>query len=280
MDAVVGALSLYPLKGAAGIALDGAEVRVTGLAHGGVGDREWMAVDDDGVFVTQREVPRLALVRTAIDQGRLVLSADGRGSTALDADPRVEASRPVQVWNAHVRGHDAGDAAAAWLSSAIGERVRVVRYDAAHPRRVNPEYAGESGAHVRFSDGYPLLVIGRASLDHLNERLAAKGEAPLPMNRFRPNLVLDGLAPHDEDHLDTIAIDGVVLKPVKPCTRCEVTTTDQATARRGHEPLTTLASYRRDDRLAGVTFGMNAIVVEGAGRAIAVGARAACEYRF
>ena len=280
MDAFVGALSLYPFKGAGGIALDRAEVRDTGLASNGVADREWMAVDDDGVFVTQREVPRLALVATSIEDGRVVLSASGRGSLALDADPRVAASRPVQVWSAHVRGHDAGDEAAAWLSGAIGEDVRVVRFDAAHPRWCNPEYVGSSGAHVRFSDGYPLLVIGRASLDHLNERLAAKGVAALPMNRFRPNLVLDGLAPHDEDHLDTIAIDGVVLKPVKPCTRCEVTTTDQATARRGPEPLVTLASYRRDDRLAGVTFGMNAIVVEGAGRAIAVGARAACELRF
>jgi uncharacterized protein YcbX len=92
--------------------------------------------------------------------------------------------------------------------------------------------------------------------------------------------VLDGLAPHDEDHLASIAIDGVVLKPVKPCTRCEVTTTDQATARRGSEPLATLFTYRLDARLGGITFGMNAIVAEGAGRAIAVGARAACELRF
>ena len=278
MDAVVGALSLYPLKGAGGIVLDTAEVRTTGLAHRGVGDREWMAVDDEGVFVTQREVPRLALIGTSIEDGRVLLSSAGRASIALDADPRVAASRPVQVWSAHVRGHDAGDEASDWLSDAIGERVRVVRFDAAHPRPCNPQYAAD--AHVRFADGYPLLVIGRASLEHLNERLAAKGAAPLPMNRFRPNVVLDGLAPHDEDHLDTITIDGVVLKPVKPCTRCEVTTTDQSTARRSAEPLVTLASYRRDDRVAGVTFGMNTVVVEGAGRAIAVGARAVCDYRF
>jgi uncharacterized protein YcbX len=280
VDALVGALTLYPLKGAAGIALDRAEVRTTGLAHAGVADREWMAVDDDGVFVTQREVPRLALVGTAVEDGRLVLTATGRAPIALDVEPRAADSRPVQVWSAHVRGHDAGDAAADWLSSTIGERVRVVRFDAAHPRRVNPQYAGDSGAHVRFADGYPLLVIGRASLDELNARLAAKGAAPLPMNRFRPNVVLDGLAPHDEDHLASIAIDGVVLKPVKPCTRCEVTTTDQATARRGSEPLATLSTYRLDARLGGITFGMNAIVAEGAGRAIAVGARADCEVSF
>jgi len=252
-------------------------MRTTGLALDGVADREWMAVDADGVFVTQRERPRLALVRTSIDGGRLVLATDRRDPIALDARAP---SRPVTVWSAHVRGHDAGDDAAAWLSDAIGADVRVVRFDASHPRRCNPAYAGDSGAHVRFADGYPLLVIGRASLDHLNERLAAKGEPALPMNRFRPNIVLDGLEPHDEDHLATIEIDGVVLKPVKPCTRCEVTTTDQETGRRGAEPLVTLSSYRRDDRLAGIAFGMNAIVVEGAGRALDVGARASCEFRF
>lgn len=277
MQAIVGALALYPLKGAAGIALDAAEVRTTGLASDGVSDREWMAVDADGVFVTQREYPRLALVRTSIDGGSLVLATERRDPIALDARTP---SRPVTVWSAHVRGHDAGDGAAAWLSDAIGADVRVVRFDASHPRRCNPAYAGDSGAHVRFADGYPLLVIGRSSLEHLNERLAAKGEPAMPMNRFRPNLVLDGLAPHDEDHLASIEIDGVVLKPVKPCVRCEVTTTDQATARRGVEPLLTLSSYRRDDRLAGITFGMNAIVVEGAGRALALGASASCEFRF
>ena len=277
MQAIVGALALYPLKGAAGIALDAAEVRTTGLASGGVADREWMAVDADGVFVTQRESPRLALVRTSIDGGRLVLATDRRDPIALDVRA---ASRPVTVWSAHVRGHDAGDAAAAWLSDAIGANVRVVRFDASHPRNCNPAYVGDSGAHVRFADGYPLLVIGRSSLDHLNERLAAKGEPALPMDRFRPNLVLDGLAPHEEDHLESIDIDGIVLKPVKPCARCEVTTTDQATARRGAEPLLTLSTYRRDDRLAGVTFGMNTIVVAGAGRALARGASASCEFRF
>jgi uncharacterized protein YcbX len=279
MEAVVGAIALYPLKGAAGIALDAAEVRVTGLAHDGVADREWMAVDAGGVFVTQREVPRLALVHTAIEHGHVVLSAPGLKPLALDAGARAPA-RDVRVWNSQVRGHDAGDAAAAWLSAVLDHDVRLVRFDPSHPRRCNPDYAGDSGAEVRFADGYPLLVIGRASLEHLNERLAAKGVAPLPMNRFRPNLVLDGLAPHDEDHLATIAIDGIVLEPVKPCTRCEVTTVDQATARKGTEPLVTLASYRRDDRLAGVTFGMNAVVRAGAGRALALGARASCEWRF
>ncbi|MEO8485996.1 MAG: MOSC N-terminal beta barrel domain-containing protein [Betaproteobacteria bacterium] len=279
MQAHVAALAVYPLKGAAGIPLDAAEVRITGLASHGIADREWMAVDRDGVFVTQREHPRLALVRTAIDDGRVVLSASGMAPLALDANHHA-GSRAVRVWNANVRGFDAGDGAADWVSAAIGTPVRLARFDPSHPRRCNPQYAGDSGAEVHFADGYPLLVIGRASLDELNARLAANGAAPVGMDRFRPSLVLEGLAPHDEDHLATIAIDGVVLKPVKPCTRCQVTTVDQATARMGAEPLVTLASYRRDDRLAGITFGMNAIVIAGAGRAIARGATASCEWAF
>ena len=186
----------------------------------------------------------------------------------------------MTVWNSQVRGFDAGDDAARWLSSAIASDVRIVRFDPALPRFSSRDYAGDSGAQVRFADAYPVLVIGQASLDHLNERLAARGNPPVAMNRFRPNLVLDGLEPHDEDALASIGIDGVVLKPVKPCTRCQVTTIDQSSANAGLEPLRTLATYRRDDRLAGITFGMNAIVIAGAGRRIAVGSTASCEFNF
>ena len=136
-------------------------------------------------------------------------------------------------------------------------------------------------ARTRCSaDGYPILVIGAASLDDLNARLAAKGASALPMNRFRPNVVVTGLPPYEEDHLDTLTSGEVTLRLVKPCTRCQVTTTDQATARVGIEPLPTLSTYRRNDALAGVTFGMNAIVVAGAGRSLAVDAPVAVEYRF
>jgi uncharacterized protein YcbX len=156
----------------------------------------------------------------------------------------------------------------------------MVRFDDRVPRPCNPDYVGATGATTLFADGYPVLVIGRASLDDLNARLAACGVPAVPMNRFRPNLVLDGLDPYDEDHLDTITSGPVTLKLVKPCTRCEITTTDQDTARRNLEPLRTLASYRRDDRFAGVTFGMNAIVVAGAGATLAVGDAADGAFRF
>ena len=158
------------------------------------------------------------------------------------------------------------------------------------PLRQSLDRVGRRGAQAAHESGWKMLwlefregwrfVIGQASLDHLNERLAARGSPPVAMNRFRPNLVLDGLEPHDEDALASIGIDGVVLKPVKPCTRCQVTTIDQASANTGLEPLRTLSTYRRDDRLAGVTFGMNAIVIAGAGRRIAVGSTASCEFDF
>ncbi|HVF34838.1 MAG TPA: MOSC domain-containing protein, partial [Candidatus Saccharimonadia bacterium] len=158
--------------------------------------------------------------------------------------------------------------------------VRLVRFDDACPRPVNPAYAGTTRATTLYADGYPVLVIGQASLDDLNDRLADRGAPALPMNRFRPNVVVDGLDAYDEDHVDTLRVGDVVLTLVKPCTRCEITTTDQETGRRLQEPLRTLSTYRRDDRLAGVTFGMNAIVAAGAGASIRVGTTAEAALRF
>ena len=238
-----------------------------------------MAVDRDGRFVTQREHPRLALIQPGIAGDALRLTAPDAPTLDIPLDARV-APRDVVVWHSQVRGFDQGNAAAAWLSAFLRADVRLVRFDPATPRRCNPDYVGDSGAHTMFCDGYPFLVIGAASLDDLNTRLQAKGSPALPMNRFRPNVVVEGLPPYDEDHLDTLEVDGVTLKLVKPCTRCQVTTTDQASARVGIEPLPTLSTYRRNDALAAVTFGMNAIIVEGAGRPLAVDAPAVVTYRF
>ncbi len=238
-----------------------------------------MVVDVDGAFLTQREHPRLAQVEPASEGETLRLTAPDMPPLDLALRTRGP-SRPVTVWHSRVRGHDEGDAAAAWFTRFLRADVRIVRFDRAAKRCCNPDYAGDSGAHTLFSDGYPILVIGSASLEDLNGRLAAKGEAALPMNRFRPNVVVAGLAPYDEDHLDTIDCDGVALRLVKPCTRCQVTTTDQHSARVGLEPLRTLSTYRRNDRLAAVVFGMNALVAAGAGRTLATGAAATVAYRF
>ena len=239
-----------------------------------------MVIDRGGRFVTQREYPRLALIETAHGDDALRLTTPDATPLDIALDEAGGVSRDVVVWHSHVCGFDEGDAAAAWFSAALRADVRLVRFDPAATRRCNPDYVGDSGAHTLFADGYPVLVIGSASLDDLNARLAAKGSPALPMNRFRPNVVIAGLPPYDEDHLDTIACGGVTLKLVKPCARCQVTTTNQATARVGIEPLPTLSTYRRNDALAAVLFGMNAIVVAGAGRTLSVGAPASVEYRF
>ena len=282
--ATIAALNVYPVKSCRGIRLDEARVAARGLVAAtpstGAGDREWMIIGLDGGFVTQRDNPRLAQIGTRIVHDTLVLSAAGVAPIAVAIEPRGGTVREVTVWNSSVPARDEGDAAAAWLSSLLGTDLRLVRFDPAHRRRCSPAFAGDSGAHTAFADGYPLLVIAEASLADLNRRLAVKGVPQLPMNRFRPNLVLAGLAPYDEDHIDTLVADGVTLKLVKPCTRCQITTTDQDSGRVGHEPLATLAEYRMDERLGGVTFGMNAIVVAGEGRALSVGAGIVAEFAF
>ena len=274
----IGALNLYPVKGCRGVALTRADVHPTGLAAGAVHDREWMVVDRRRRFVTQREHPRLALIETTIADGGLSLAAPNVDVLPLSSESGAANADEVTVWRSNVRGFDMGDAAARWISAFVGAELRIVRFDRSRKRMCNPEYAGDSGAHTLFADGYPLLVVGQASLDDLNERLAAKGAKPLPMNRFRPNVVVEGLDAYDEDHIDTIEADGVMLRLVKACVRCKVTTTDQASGRVGFEPLSTLSTYRRNDALAGVTFGMNAIVVRAG--ALVTGSHARAEYRF
>jgi uncharacterized protein YcbX len=272
----IGALAVFPVKSCAGLAPTSAEVAVTGLRAGAARDREWMVVDDAGRFVTQRECPELALVRVRPSASGIALDAPGRVS--LDIARRDGPAREVVVWRDRVPAQDAGDDAARWLSDVVAREVRLVRFDPAGHRACDPAWVGGSNAHTMFADGYPVLVIGRGSLDALDARLAPRGIAPLSMARFRPNVVLEGLEPHDEDHVTTIAAGRAVLRLVKPCTRCTVPNVDPATGHVGQEPLATLAGYRMNERMGGVTFGMNAIVErEGT---LAVGDAARVEYSF
>lgn len=261
--AVVTELNIYPVKSCRGIALDRAVLGETGFAH----DREWLIVQDEGRFVTQREEPRLALVEPRIEHGELRLGAPGMPTLAVDA---AAATNPVEVvcWKDRCAAFDAGNQAAEWLHGFLGKRYRLVRFDNRRKRTSNRDWTGEIEALNQFSDGFPWLLISRASLDDLNARIGR----PLPMNRFRPNIVVDGVPAYAEDRAHELVKDGIRLRAVKPCTRCIITTTNQVTAERdGDEPLRTLRSYRFSAELKGVLFGQNLVLVAGVGRELRVG---------
>jgi len=259
----VASLHVYPVKSCRGVDLDTARLTEAGLEH----DREWMIVTPEGRFVTQREQPRLALIAASLDDQALHLTAPGAPDIAVPFDFQGE---PVQVtvWRDRCHAYDQGEVAARWLSDFLGRPLRLARFDPAHRRPSDAAWTGGVDAVSRFSDGFALLAISVASLADLNGRLAA----PLPMNRFRPNLVLDGLQPYGEDALGDLTAGGVRLRRVKPCTRCSITTMNQVTGTvDGDEPLRTLRTYRWDAALRGVKFGQNLIVVTGDGERLRSG---------
>lgn len=261
--AIITELHVYPVKSCRGIALEQARIAIAGFAH----DREWLIVDSNGRFVTQREVPRLALIAPAISDRELTLTAPGHGSISMPLDLR---GAPVEVtcWRDRCAAFDAGAAAAAWLEGFLGAVYRLVRFNQDRPRPSDPRWTQDVRALNQFSDGFPWLVIGEASLRDLNGRLAV----PLPMNRFRPNIVVGGLTAYAEDRVHELYDQDVRLRMVKPCTRCAIPTTDQATGERTTgEPLRTLRTYRYDPQLKGVTFGQNAVLVEGLGQELRIG---------
>lgn len=281
LDVRLQALHVYPVKSCAGVALDESLLIETGLEF----DRAWMVVDAaDRGFVSQRELPRMALVQPTLRHADLVLRAPGMLGLHLALDA-VEAPLRVTVWDDEVAAYDMGDLAAQWFSDFLGRPLRLVRFDPDQKRLSSRRWTGEVEAENAFSDGYPLLVASTASLDELNRRLGRAGQAPVTMARFRPNLVLDGLDAHGEDHLDTIAFDTpegpVRLKLVKPCPRCPIPDIDPATAEPGHAVGDVLASYRADARVDGaLTFGMNAVVLEGLECALRAGQAGTADIRF
>ena len=253
----ISSLHYYPVKSAHAIDLDSALLGSAGFEH----DRRWMLVTGAGRFITQRQLPRLALIRPRLSPAALLLSAAGLPEIAIPLARRGP-QLSVTVWRDQCEAFDEGDEAAAWLYALLGQQCRLVRFDPDLQRLSERAWTGGLEAEIRFPDGFPILVVNDASLADLNSRLAT----PLPMNRFRPNIVLAGLEPYDEDRIDELLGDGVRLKLVKPCTRCRITLTDQDSGELdGEEPLRTLRSYRYDAILHGVSFGQNVIVVEGAG---------------
>lgn len=265
-------LILYPIKSCAGMHVQEAMVTVAGLHAQGVHDREWMLVTEDGQFLTQREHPRMALIVPRPQGASLVVSAPGARPLELELAAPAGPLREVRIWDDVVMAADCGDQAAAWFCAVLGTSCRLVRFRPGAVRPTSTKWTGGVPAEARFADAYPMLLVGAASLADLNRRLAAAGRAPLPMNRFRPNLVVDGIEAYEEDYLESLQADGISIKPVKPCARCPIPAIDQATGVAGPDPLDILLTYRANPRMDGaVTFGMNCIAASGAGGLLRVG---------
>lgn len=246
----ISSLHTYPIKSCAGLAHERMQIE----RRGPLGDRGFMVVDEAGRFITQRTEPRLALVNAVVSDALLTLKAPGVSpfEAALDFDSEAPGELvSIEVWRYAGEALRVSEAADAWLSAYLERDVRLVRCAPAMDRPANREWASYA-AQVAFSDGYPILLISEASLEALNARI---GGVPLPMARFRPNIVVRGCPPFAEDDWRTLSIDGLTLDVVKPCDRCAVTTVDPATAERGSEPLSTLATFRRS--ASGVLFGQN-----------------------
>ncbi len=274
------ALFVHPVKSCGGLSPGSALLGPTGLDL----DRDWMVVDDSGEMLTQRELPRMALVQPTLKGGSVVLRAPGMLALHLSVDS-VEAATRARVWGDVVRAYDMGDLAAQWFTDFLGRPARLVRFDPEERRYASTQWTGEVQAETNFADGFPLLVAGTESLGDFNRRLREQGQEAVTMHRFRPNLVLGGLPPWDEDHLGEIEIstdDGPVrLRLVKPCVRCSIPDVDPVTAATDHRVGDLLASFRADARMnGGLTFGMNAIVLEGFGRTLRVGQQARAGYSF
>ncbi|KWT72289.1 MULTISPECIES: MOSC N-terminal beta barrel domain-containing protein [unclassified Variovorax] len=268
LQATIARLFVYPIKSCAGVELPEALLTETGLEF----DRAWMVVDAAGVFVTQRELPRMALIRPQMKHSEMVLRAPGMLALHIAFD-RVEQPVRVRVWKDEVAAYDMGDIAAQWFSDFLSQpgrpqKLRLVRFDPEHKRLSSLKWTGGIEAQNQFADGYPLLVASEGSLTELNARLAAQGHAAVGIERFRPNIVLAGLEAHDEDRVELLHVrtgEGEArLQPVKPCSRCPIPDIDPATAQSSPAVGDTLRTYRADPRVDGaITFGMNAIVLQG-----------------
>jgi uncharacterized protein YcbX len=290
MSVRVRSLHIYPVKSCAGIDLQESAVDAAGLAH----DRRWLVLSGKQ-FLTQRQLPAMALVVPTLTSSHLRLDAPGMATLEIPLDGSQLAGQPemVTVWRDTFPACTESEAAARWFSEYLGRPCRVFKADVAQAQRAaSAEWVdGWLQAHADlsagfdptnlfgFADGFPLLVANQASLDELNHQLAAKQQPAVPMNRFRPNIVLEGEWPaYDEDHTVLVSIGDVRLALVKPCTRCTIPDVDQATGMRYDEPGFTLMATRSFDM--GVIFGQNAIVSAPAGAILRVGDQAEAELGF
>jgi hypothetical protein len=277
MNARIAELNLFPVKGCRGIAVKKATLSATGLAVDGIGDREWVVVDTEGEFVSQREYPKMALIETKLTATSLLLKAPGMLLLEVPFASEGDVVR-VRVWNDDIAAVTQGDVADAWLGNYLGAPARLMRFDYEGKRLAAHRYTGKVDAPFKFADAFPLLVTNAASLAEVNRRLQRQGEAAVTMARFRSNIVLDGPPAFEEDYFRLLRIGPLAIRPVKPCARCSVPGVDPETG--GHSPVVTdvLAAMRATAE--GVMFGVNTIVAEGAGGTLHVGDEVAVELRF
>ena len=286
MHVAVRSLHIYHIKSCAGIDLASSRVDGAGLAW----DRRWLVVDARGQFLTQRTYQHMARISTALTDVALVVAAPGLPELSIGLNEgRDTAMIEVGVWGARIAAHALNPDIASWLTQAIGVACQLMR--AAEPFLRQPDdpafhtWLGLNGSsddqadnRFAFADGFPLLIANQASLDELNQRLSASHQPPVGMDRFRPNIVVEGLEAFDEDHISELSFGAVRLGVVKACTRCSVPDVNPATGEPGPEPGATLAGFRRFD--ASILLGQNAIVVSGAGGTLHVGDSGEFEYAF
>jgi uncharacterized protein YcbX len=264
MTASINQLFLYPIKGCRGIAVERATLTATGLEIDGIGDREWVVVDENREFLSQRELPAMALIEARLTSTALRLKAPGMLQLEVPFASEGDVLN-VTVWNDTVAAVTQGDVADAWFSRYLGRPCRLMRFDPEARRLSNVRYTGATQAPYKFADAFALLIASTSSLADLNTRLAQRNVAPVGIERFRPNIVLAGVEAFEEDYVERITIGTKELRVVKPCVRCSVPNVDPVTGATSAEPGDTLAVYRDNARAGGVTFGVNAIVTQGDG---------------
>lgn len=245
-ELLISEIWIYPIKSLGGIRLSSAKVLPKGIEY----DRRWMLIDAENNFMTQRVFPSMALFKLSFVSGRFVIRY---ADDTIDL-PFTYQTEPLQsqIWDDSIEVYEVSSSHSEWFSERLGMNCRLVSFPDTNQRPIDPRYASNN-EQVSLADGYPLLVVGQASLDDLNQRM----NEPLPMNRFRPNIVFTGGEPYEEDGWKNFRIGANRFAGVKPCARCVLTTVDQDTAVKGIEPLTTLATYRRIENK--VYFGQNLI---------------------
>jgi len=242
---------IYPIKSLGGIEVRESKAQERGLQY----DRRWMLVDSSGVFMSQRKVSKMALLKTSIVDDMIHVHAPDGSQLDIPLEGSNDKLIQVTVWDDHCQGYEVGDEYNQWFSNQLDTDCRLV-YMGEQKRFANPKSVRKN-ERVSYADGYQYLVVGQSSLDDLNTKL----QDPVSMNRFRPNLVFSGGIPFEEDHWGDFSVGDVDFYSIKPCARCMVVTIDQQTGLSGKEPIKTMATFRQRDHK--IYFGLNACVKNG-----------------